>query len=448
MFLYKYLSRWLLPLNLLYRGIFNLVALLRDLVIGARPPTNRLSGSFLDTDLYKFTMQQAVLYHFPDAQAIYRFTHRDKDVYFTRQSIEEFKMAVSQFSTLSITEAELQWLRHTCPYFRPRYLEYLSRYRFKPEQVHVSFVPVSHDGEQGHVEIEATGPWVETIMWEVPLMACLSEIYFRSVMTDWSDADQAETAYTKAQSLLQAGCAFSEFGTRRRRSYHTQDTVVQTLIRASHDMPDKGRVVGTSNVHFAHKYGITPVGTIAHEWFMAIGAMKGYENANSIALDLWEELYSGSLLIALTDTFSTDAFFKTFATDRARAQRWAGLRQDSGDPYVFAPNAKAVYESMGIDSREKLIIFSDSLDLNKALGLKKQCDEIGFTASFGIGTYLTNDFQTVSSGGKAKSKALNMVIKIASVNGVPCVKISDDLMKNTGDPLMVHKVKEIFNLPS
>jgi len=354
---------------------------------------------------------------------------------------------VAEFSALSITETELRWLKQTCPYFQTCYLDYLSRYKFKPEQIHISFVPVSDDGELGHVEIEVIGPWVETILWEVPLMACLSEIYFHSVMTDWSDEGQADIAYTKAQSLLEAGCAFSEFGTRRRRSYHTQDIVVQTLVRASHDMPDKGKFIGTSNVHFAHKYGITPVGTIAHEWYMAVAALKGYENANSIALDLWEELYSGSLLIALTDTFSTDSFLKTFAADPARARRWIGLRQDSGDPYVFAPKAKAIYESMGIDSYDKAIIFSDSLDLKKALGLNKQCNEIGFRASFGIGTYLTNDFLTVSSGGKTKSKALNMVIKIASVNGVPCVKISDDITKNTGDPVVVRKVKEIFGLP-
>jgi len=175
--------------------------------------------------------------------------------------------------------------------------------------------------------------------------------------------------------------------------------------------------------------------------------MKGYENANSMALDLWEEVYPDALLIALTDTFSTTAFFKTFAADPDRAKRWTGLRQDSGDPYVFAPNAKKVYESMGIDSCDKVIVFSDGLDKDKALGLKKQCDEIGFKATFGIGTYLTNDFRTHSSGGKGKSKALNMVIKIASVNGAPCVKISDDLMKNTGDPAMVRRVKEIFDLP-
>jgi nicotinate phosphoribosyltransferase len=155
-------------------------------------------------------MQQAVLHHFPDTQATYRFTHRDKDVFFTRKSIEEFKTAVSRkfyfllnvvinysngilpgFSSMKVTDAELQWLKRTCPYFKPRYLDYLSTYEFKPEQVRISFIPVSGGGDFGHVDIEAVGPWVETIMWEVPLMACLSEIYFRLVTTDWIDEGQA-----------------------------------------------------------------------------------------------------------------------------------------------------------------------------------------------------------------------------------------------------------------
>jgi nicotinate phosphoribosyltransferase len=166
---------------------------------------------------------------------------------------------------MAVTDAELQWLKGMCPYFKQPYLEYLSTYKFKPEQVHISFIPVSGDGELGHVDIEAVGPWYETILWEVPLMALLSEIYFRLVTTDWIDEGQAgmfilsvvslfltsccsETAYKKGLALLEAGCTFSEFGTRRRRSYYTQDVVVQSLLRASNDMPDKGKVAGTSNV--------------------------------------------------------------------------------------------------------------------------------------------------------------------------------------------------------
>lgn len=397
--------------------------------------------SLLDTDLYKLTMQQAVLHHFPDSQATYRFTHRDNNVFFTRECIEAFQTAVSHFSYLALTSSELEWLRKTCPFFKAEYLDYLSSFHLKPEQVKIQFVPVSDDGDHGHVEIEVTGPWVETIFWEVPLMACLSEIYFRLVVTDWSYDGQTEIAYNKAHALLEAGCVFSEFGTRRRRSFFIQDLVVETVIRASKDV-GRGMLSGTSNVHLAHKHGITPVGTIAHEWFMGVAALKGYENANMTALDLWEDVYPDGLLFALTDTFSTDVFFKNFAIDPDRPRRWKGLRHDSGDPFLFAPRAKEMYAALGIDHREKSIIFSDSLNLDKALQLKKQCDEIGFKSAFGIGTFLTNDFSSL----RGKSKALNMVIKIASLNSNPCVKISDDLSKSTGDEATVRKVKKIFGL--
>ncbi|KAG5651933.1 hypothetical protein H0H81_006915 [Sphagnurus paluster] len=429
--------------------------------------------SILDTDLYKLTMQQAVLHHFPTVEATYRFTNRDKATLFSRQSIERFRTAVSQFTDLSLTSDEHEWLRTTCPYFTDSYLAYLAAYRYKPEQVRITYVPVSADGLHGNVEIEVFGPWPETILWEVPLMAALSESYFTSANTDWSYDKQerqfphslsfeaspwsripmlisilTESAYDKGRALLEAGCVFSEFGTRRRRSYETQDIVLGALLRASRDFPaSRGRIGGTSNAHFAHKYGIAPIGTIAHEWFMGVAALKGYEKTNCVSLDLWEAVFASSALIALTDTFSTDAFFKVrafpaselimsliamqdFTSDPERMRRWAGLRQDSGDPFTFGPRVKAMYESMGIDPSQKVIVYSDSLNVEKAIRLQKQAEELGLEkASFGIGTFLTNDFRTASSGGTEKSKALNMVIKLASVDQQPCIKISDDLTK-------------------
>ncbi|KAF8274821.1 nicotinate phosphoribosyltransferase [Lactarius quietus] len=406
-----------------------------------------LPRSILDTDLYKLTMQQAVLHHFPSVQTTYRFTHRDADVYFNRSCYEQFVVSISQFSTVSLTSDERAWLLNTCPYFKPAYIDYLSSYRFQPSQVQVTFVPRGPDSDEGRIEIEASGPWAETILWEVPLMATLSEIYYTTVDKDWSYDGQAELAYEKGAKLLKAGCVFSEFGTRRRRSYHAQDIVVDQLIRADKGHLGTGKLSATSNVHLAHRYGLKPIGTIAHEWIMGIGAMRGYEHANGIALDLWEEVYPNAVLVALTDTFSTKAFFQDFERDVERARRWRVLRQDSGDPFVFAPQAKEVYERLGIDYRESTIIYSDSLNLEKTLALKKQCEEIGFISTFGIGTFFTNDFKSLSSEGKEKSRALNMVIKLASANGLPCIKISDDLMKNTGDRETVSRIKDLFELP-
>jgi len=178
----------------------------------------------------------------------------------------------------------------------------------------VSFVPRAPDSNEGRIEIEASGTWAEAIFWEVPLMATLSEIYYITVDKDWNYDGQGDLAYEKGTKLTEAGCAFSEFGTRRRRSYRAQDLVVSQLAHAAKDRRGKGRVLGTSNVHLAHKHGLRPSGTIGHEWFMGIGAMRGYEHANAIALDLWEEVYPNTpMLFALTDTFSSKAFFKVRA---------------------------------------------------------------------------------------------------------------------------------------
>jgi nicotinate phosphoribosyltransferase len=392
-------------------------------------------------------MQQAVLRHFPDIQATYRFTNRNSTALFSRQCIERFQTAVSNFTSLSLTETELQWLKRTCPYLTPTYLAYLSSYRYKPEQAKIKYIPVTSDKLRGHVEIEVSGPWAETILWEVPLMACLSESYFQVVVEDWNYNDQDNIAYQKAQTLLEAQCYFSEFGTRRRRSYQAQDIVVKAMLRASQEVQSTGKFTGTSNVHMAHKYDLTPIGTIAHEWFMGVAALNGYEHANSTALNLWEEIYGDnrSPLIALTDTFSTECFLREFVAERERAHRWTGLRQDSGDPFLFGPRVKAMYESIGIDHESKTLVYSDALTIDKCLAIKRQCNELGFSkVTFGIGTFLTNDFRSLSNG--EKSKPLNIVIKLSSVNNQPCIKLSDDVTKTTGDKETVDFVKHIKNL--
>ncbi|KAF8579985.1 nicotinate phosphoribosyltransferase [Ramaria rubella] len=402
--------------------------------------------SLLDTDLYKFTMQQAVLQKFPAARCTYRFKNRSLNMLFNQECIDLFKSYISRLSNLGLTSSEHKWLQYTCPYFTPEYLSYLSQYRFKPDQVNIEFIPSQDDTNQGSLNIEVAGPWVETILWEVPLMSLLSEAYFKTTDCDWDYEGQEELAYEKCRDLLQSGILFSEFGTRRRRSLHTQDIVISGFQRAVQEFTSSstGKLLGTSNVYLAYKHGLKPVGTIAHEWFMAMGASLGYEHVNAKALDLWHEVYGNNNLISLTDTFTTEAFFKDFSADRARL--WTGIRQDSGDPFVYAPRAKSMYQNLGVDPSERTIVFSDSLSVKLAKQLKQQCDDLGMKATFGIGTHFTNDFHTKSSGGKEKSKALNIVIKLASIDGKPCVKLSDEPMKHTGDPESIQKVKEAFGL--
>lgn len=394
-------------------------------------------------------MQQAVSRAFPDVNAVYVFTNRNNSALFSRQCAERFRTAVSHFAFLALTNEERQWLAATCPFLEPAYLDYLADYRFKPEQVDIVFEPEGADPMWGQIRITITGPWIETIMWEVPLMACLSETYFQTVDKDWDYEGQDALAYQKGTTLLSAGCAFSDFGTRRRRSFRTQETVVAALARAAMDHPNaEGKLSGTSNVHLARVNGLMPIGTIAHEWFMGTAALTGYENANGRALNIWEGIYqTGTALIALTDTFTTEAFFKDFSQDRERATRWVGLRQDSGDPFTFGPRVKEMYEAMGIDPATKLLVFSDSLSTEKAVKLKEQCDALGLPKiSFGIGTHFTNDFKKTSLE-LEKSKPLNIVIKLREVDGMPCIKLSDDLMKTTGCRETVDRVVGLYSLP-
>ncbi|CAE6412669.1 unnamed protein product [Rhizoctonia solani] len=413
--------------------------------------------SLLDTDIYKFTMQQAVLQHFPKTNVIYRFTNRASEMLFSRECFELVKQSISRLSELQLTEEEAEWLKTRCPYFTEDYLNYLRSYRFRPhEQVKMELHVTSEPGadvEQGHITMEISGLWVETIPYEVPVMSILSEAYFLTVDRSWTYEGQEELAYDKAKRLIQAGVTFSDFGTRRRRSYHGQDLVLQGLTRANKELSEhgvRGRLASTSNPHFAMKYNLSAIGTIAHEWIMGIAAIRGYENANGLAMDLWEATYptteSNILHIALTDTFSTDAFNLDFKANIARAKRWRGLRHDSGDPFKFIDKARGAYESMGIDYGEKVIVFSDSLDVELATKLQQAVDQAGFIGAFGIGTFLTNDYKRADNG--QKSKPLNMVIKIASVAGEPCAKISDDITKNTGDPEVVNKIKQKFGITS
>lgn len=417
-------------------------------------PVESVPPSILDTDLYKLTMQQAILQHFPSAQVTYKFTNRSKDMRFTQECVDLAWASILRLGDMSLTPAEHAWLSKTCPYFHPSYLRTLSHIRLSPSsQVTLRFVPSPEDPQYGQVECEIRGEWWQTILYEVPVMAILSDCYFEKVDTDWGYEGQEEKAYKKAKTLLENGIAFSEFGTRRRRSYKAQKTVLDGLVRARDELEGKpgveGKLSGTSNVHFAMMFGLTPVGTIAHEWTMGIAALHGYEHANAIALDLWEETYpttpSNALHIGLTDTFSSDVFFRDFLADPARARRWRGLRQDSGSPEEYTRRAKEVYDQLGIDSRTKVIIYSDGLDVGRCLEIRKVAEDIGFIPAFGIGTSLTNDFVRKSDG--KKSRPLNMVIKLSSINGVPCVKISDEITKNTGDAEAVQEVKELLGLP-
>lgn len=419
--------------------------------------------SLLDTDLYKLTMQCAVLKYFPSVDVEYKFTNRTPNMRLNKEAFTWLQEQTAKLANITLAQHELEYLRRHCPYFNTEYLNYLESFRLRPaEQVSLKFIPV--DDTFGELDITVKGLWVETMSYEIPLLALTSEAYFKFVDTDWDYEGQEENAYQKALRLLKAGCVYSEFGTRRRRSFHTQDLVIKGLVRASkdHDLP--GILAGTSNVYFAMKHSIPPVGTVAHEWYMGIAALTNdYEHANELGLRYWLDCFGrGVLNIALTDTFGTPDFFKAFKnTIAARtsasqdgtvdessvanqlthpisyAEVFGGIRQDSGDPKEYLKLAYDFYKSIGVEG--KSIVFSDALDVDKCLEYKQLAESYGFKPSFGVGTHFTNDFERRSDG--QKSKPLNIVIKLSKAGGRPAIKISDNIGKNTGDSETVRDVK-------
>ena len=338
-----------------------------------------------------------------------------------------------ELGNISLSPEEHHYLKYTCTFFNDAYLRFLSSFRLYPsKQVHASFTPLEDTGSQddvGDVHLDVGGRWLDTILYEIPLLALTSEAYFKFCDQDWYYDHQEEKAYDKGSKLLETGCIFSEFGSRRRRDYHTQDLVLQGLKKAALNADAhgwKGKLSGTSNVHFAMKYGITPVGTVAHEWFMGIASITNdYEHANETALRYWVGCFGeGVLGIALTDTFGTPTFLKAFKRtmptpansfadeqktripgaaspplgpqdvhafkeERSYAQIFQGVRQDSGNPLEFVKVMRDFYDSEGIQEK-KTIVFSDSLNIELCIEYKHAAEEAGFSPTFGVGTFLTS----------------------------------------------------------
>ena len=426
------------------------------------PPSGTPEGVFslLDTDLYKLTMHCAVLKFFASVEVEYAFTNRTPDMRLSRKAFDWLQVQVAKLENITLSMKELEYLRHHCKFLNREYLDYLQSFRLQPStQVKLTYRPV--DDEYGDVDMLVHGLWVETILYEIPLLALTSEAYFKFCDTDWTHEGQEELAYQKGVALLKAGCVFSDFGSRRRRDLETQNRMIKGLVRASKEVTGPGKLTGTSNVYFAMRYGIPPIGTVAHEWYMGIAAISGnYETANEQGLRFWYSCFGkGVLGVALTDTFGTPNFFEAFQKPTVRRRRssaafdgppeaeqqptfvevFGGIRQDSGDPKEYVKLASDFYDSIG--AKKQTIVFSDSLNVEKCLEYKEVAEMHGFTPSFGIGTFFTNDFRHQSDG-TTKSKPMNIVIKLSKAGGRAAIKISDNVGKNTGDAKTVQEVKD------
>jgi len=388
----------------------------------------------LDNDLYKLTQQQAVISLFPKEIVRYKFINRG-NTQFPDGFDERLKDEITHLSKcMEGGMGDSKQYLYNIRFLSPFYIEWLSDYKFDPKEVNIIQTG-------GKLDITIEGYWHRAILWEVPLLAMISELYYSMTGKSMYPHSQrnvlSEINKKKGKDFKTFGIKFADFGTRRRFSHENQNLVIYDLIKSA-----ENNMVGTSNVYFAKKYNIKAIGTHAHEWFMFHAAKYGFHEANKMALDNWVKIYRGDLGIALSDTFTTEAFFKSF--DVYFAKLFDGVRHDSGDPIIFGNNVIEHYKKLGLDEnviKSKTIIFSDALNFDKILKIENSFKG-RINTSYGVGTWLTNDIPGVTP--------LNIVIKLDSVfidgNWIPTIKLSDEPEKNTGNKDTIDLAKRILKV--
>jgi len=386
----------------------------------------QIINSILDTDTYKTSMQNAALQLYPDSIAEYRFKNRGPQR-FNKEFLKELQNQINLMSNLKLQDDEYSWLKENIDYFPPQYLEYLKNYRYNPSQVSINLT------EDNNLDLRIKGLWRDNILWEVPVMSLISELYFLIIDKNWSYEGQEENATEKIKELSKNNCVFADFGSRRRRSFRNQDLVLRQFKKYENNFKDSS-FCGTSNMFFAKKYGWKAIGSIAHEQICATQALKSINHCNHYAMEDWLKIYPNYDSAILTDTITTPMFLKDF--NKQFAIRFNAVRHDSGSEFMFIEKMIKHYRKLGIDSMSKTIIFSDGLDINRAISIKKYCEGM-IKCSFGIGTFLTGH------GFGENSPALNMVIKLWGINDFPVVKLSDNKGKKNGDSMAVKNIEFI-----
>ncbi len=384
--------------------------------------------TLLDTDAYKLHMQQAVFHRYHDVSVAAEFRCRGDDL--LGIYADAIRQQVDAMQHLALSDEEFTWLEGL-PFFKADYLSWLRTFRYDPTQVEIT-------NNKGHLDIRLSGPWREVIMWEVPLLATISEVVHQHrspAVTPQMALDHLESKLLQFKELtadIDLGAfRLMDFGTRRRFSREVQEAIVSRLQR-------EPWFVGTSNYDLARRLKLTPMGTQAHEWFQAHQQISPVlASSQRAALQAWLDEYPDQLGIALTDCITMDAFLRDFGP--AFASQYQGLRHDSGDPMEWGEKAIAHYEKLGIDPLTKVLVFSDNLDLPKAVELYKHFAS-RVNLSFGIGTRLTCDIPQV--------RPLNIVIKLVECNGKPVAKLSDSPGKTIcHDKAFVRALRKAFDLP-
>ncbi len=370
-----------------------------------------------DDDEYKFKTQQAYLLLFPYATGTFEFIDRNKTKV-SSKCIGKIRERVEAMSDLRLVQQEKDFMAKKGIY-TPAYLEYLVNYRFNPDEIKIEHI-------DGRLKISAAGLLHRITRWEIPSLFNTSESYFDTDDLKWDVnlSNYVEATLNKAKILGDAGCNYREFGTRRRRNFRVQDLVVKTL---------KGQrgFMGTSNVFLAMLHGVSSAASTPHEWTMATSALSSLNHANLFACEQWAKLYKGD--IALTDTFGSEAFYNDLTVELARIYR--GFRQDSNCPFKWTDLTVESLKKIDIDPMTKFAIYSDSLHPKLCVDIHEYCKS-KINDGYGIGTNFTNDFPN--------SPALNIVMKLTSVNGKPVVKLGDGLGKASGDPNMVKVAQYLY----
>ena len=369
--------------------------------------------TILDTDLYKFTTSYAYIKLFPYAVGTFSFKDRDETEY-TEGFLNALRNEIQNLKLVALTEEELEYMCSHCRFFLFVYWEWLSTFRFDPQKIEVYL------DENRHLHMEVTDYLYKVTLYEVPLLAIISEIknqFLNRIPDKHSILEKLEGKIVLSNNH---GMLFSEFGTRRRFSFEVHDIVVAYLKEHARFC------TGTSNCYFAMKYDMKPMGTHPHEWFMFHGAQFGYKHANYMALENWVNVYDGDLGTALSDTYTSDSFLSNFS--RKQAKLFDGVRCDSGDEFEFIERLIARYKELGIDPTTKTIIFSNALDFEKALSIYEYCKG-KIRCSFGIGTNLTNDTGYQPSNIVMKLSRCKMNL---NQEWRECVKLSDDMGKHMG----------------
>ena len=391
--------------------------------------------SLLETDLYKFSMGQAIYHQFPSYQTTWTFRCRNLDVTFTHEMVEEIRRQIRAYCSLTFTEEELDYLA-SIRWLKRSYVDFLRLWHPRYEDF-----TISESGEQG-LSLETSGTWLNTSLYEIPTLAIINEVYFRMAYDHTELLDSFRERLEEKIARLEDGTwqigAFSEFGLRRRLSAEAQGLAVRRFTEEKKALAEKGSFfVGTSNVLLAKELGVNPVGTMAHEWIMCIGQGNHRHNpaySNWYALDYWVKEYGILNGTALTDAITTDCFLRDFQLTFSTL--FSGVRHDSGDPIEWGEKMIRHYEKLGIDPKTKTLLFSDSLDFERASRIYAHFRDRARVA-FGIGTYLANDTSV---------PALNIVMKTTSCNGQDVAKLSDTEGKGMcKDPRYVDYLKRCID---